>query len=343
MNKSFDVIDDILVIDTGGEPNCTITKRAFHVTDIHEGHKTALFGYQDKGKPTVCSIVNGLTKAKVRGRNEPVIFHVNYATLVEDQNEMESLCVPFRMMSHGIQCDLTPTKYGGKGGIQISNDFFPFEFDDEKLYFRISKPSLDDLNIFEHFELTSLLPTQSTRRNKKKLLPSDIPMIEWRKRLAMAPEDVVTKTLENTTQFYLNCPGENRDVPQRHYKTRFPGLRYPRQREGVATDTFFPSLTSDRGNTCSQFFVGLKSNRWEVFPLKSECYNDIALKDYARKCGLPEYIKSDNALSETGDSWTSYCRDYCISQQTTEPGTTSKNQSESWIGQLETMVKRVTR
>ena len=74
-------------------------------------------------------------------------------------------------------------------------------------------------------------------------------MIEWKKRLAMDPGDVVTKILENTTQFYLNCPGENRYVPQRHYKARFPGLRYPRHQEGVATDTFFPSLTSDRGST----------------------------------------------------------------------------------------------
>ena len=66
-------------------------------------------------------------------------------------------------------------------------------------------------------------------------------MIEWRKRLGTAPEDIVSKTLENTTQFYLNCPGENRDVTQRHYKSRFSGLRYPRQHEGVATDTLFPS------------------------------------------------------------------------------------------------------
>ena len=143
--------------------------------------------------------------------------------------------------------------------------------------------------------------------------------------------------------FYLNCPGENRDVPQRHYKSRFPGLRYPRLREGVATDTFFPSLVSDRGNSCSQFFVGLNSNRWEVFPLKSECYNDTALKDFTRKVGAPIFIKSDNALSETGAEWTEYCRNQCIEQQTTEPHTPSQNQAEPRIGHLGTMVKRVTR
>ena len=104
------------------------------------------------------------------------------------------------------------------------------------------------MDSYEHFELTLVLHQVSSRRNKKKILPSYIPMIEWRKRLAMAPEDVVSKTLEKTTQFYLNCPGKNRDVPQRHYKSIFPGLRYPRLREGVATYTFFPSVVSDRGN-----------------------------------------------------------------------------------------------
>ena len=74
-------------------------------------------------------------------------------------------------------------------------------------------------------------------------------MIEWRKRLGMAPEDVVSKTLNHTTQFYLNCPGENRDVPQIHYLCRFNGLRYPILREGLATDNFFPSVVSERGNS----------------------------------------------------------------------------------------------
>ena len=46
--------------------------------------------------------------------------------------------------------------------------------------------------------------------------------------------------------------------------------------------------------------------------MKSESYNDTALKDYTRKCGVPDFIQSDNALSETSDAWTSYCREQCI-------------------------------
>eukprot|EP00957_Ditylum_brightwellii_P160867 12248199-Ditylum_brightwellii.AAC.1 len=73
-------------------------------------------------------------------------------------------------------------------------------------------------------------------------------MQEWRKHLAMLPEEVVMKMLENPTNFYLNIEAENREDPKKHYKFCFPGLRYPRQKETVATDTFFPSVKSRRGN-----------------------------------------------------------------------------------------------
>ena len=74
-------------------------------------------------------------------------------------------------------------------------------------------------------------------------------MIEWRKRLGTAPEDIVSKTLENTTQFYLNCPGENRDVTQRHYKSRFSGLKgtLDNMKELLQTPYFPVSVVSDRG------------------------------------------------------------------------------------------------
>ena len=114
----------VLIVDTGGGMNCTITKRAFHISDVYENHKTSLTGYQDKSGPKLCSIVNGYTKVYVKGRDDPVIFKINYATLVEDKDELESLLVPFPLMSHGIQCDMTPTKYGGKGGIKVLEEFF---------------------------------------------------------------------------------------------------------------------------------------------------------------------------------------------------------------------------
>ena len=112
INAKLNDTTDILIMDTGGGQNCTITKRAFYITEI-TNHKASMSGYQDKSNPTLCSIVNAMTRAKITGKDNPVIFHINYATLIDNDNEYESLCVPFSMMAHGIKCDLTPTKYGG--------------------------------------------------------------------------------------------------------------------------------------------------------------------------------------------------------------------------------------
>eukprot|EP00957_Ditylum_brightwellii_P050520 3831855-Ditylum_brightwellii.AAC.1 len=113
----------------------------------------------------------------------------------------------------------------------------------------------------------------TVRRKKKLKSVKDNPLEEWRKRFGMLPEEVVEQMLQCSTCFYLNVEAKNRQDPRMHYKYRFPGIRYPRQRETVALDTFFPSVTSKRGITCSQFFVGLTLDRWEVYPMKSESNN----------------------------------------------------------------------
>ena len=156
----------------------------------------------------------------------------------------------------------------------------------------------------------------------------------------MAPEDIIRKTIQATTQFNLSLEVENRMNPRMHIKSRAPGLRSSRQHELVASDTFFPSVTSDRGNTCSQLFIGQKSKRWEVFPLKSEFQNGIALQDYIRKCRAPLTIKKDNAQSELGKKWLDTCCSQCINTETTKPHHPWQNPCEREIGSLSNMVCR---
>jgi hypothetical protein len=43
-------------------------------------------------------VVNANTKVNIPGREDPVIFEVNYATLVDDNDEYESLVVPFEIV-----------------------------------------------------------------------------------------------------------------------------------------------------------------------------------------------------------------------------------------------------
>ena len=159
----------------------------------------------------------------------------------------------------------------------------------------------------------------------------------------MVPEDVVSKTLENTTQFYLSMESENQQDPRRHMKSGTPGLRKPRQNKMVTSDTFFPSVTSSRGNTCSQFYAGTKSNLWKVYPMKTESHNGWALQDYTREVECPPSIKMDNAKSELGETWVKHCRTQCIETVTTEPDHPYQNPAKRRIRILGLMVQNAMR
>eukprot|EP00957_Ditylum_brightwellii_P011816 891034-Ditylum_brightwellii.AAC.1 len=239
-------------------------------------------------------------KGNVSRRDEPVIIILNHATLIDDDNESEPLPVPFELMRHGIKVDLTPQNLDGVGAMYIEEEYMPLEWDNEKLFVKIEKPNECELGELEMYELNSPISDMAfnigtARRKKKFKAPSDILMDKWRKRFAILPDQVVDKTLENSACYYLNVESEKRQDCRRHYKYRFPGLRLPRQRETVASDTFFPSVTSRRGNTCSQFFVGLDSDQWEVYPMRSESHNVSAFQDYCRNVGIPPTLKTDNA------------------------------------------------
>jgi len=312
-----------MVVDTGGGEYSTITDRAWHVLS-NTNHSSLMSGYQS-GHEQVLSMVNAVTKAYIEGRDEPVLFVMHHATLVVDENEKESLHVPFQSMRHGIKFDLTPKIHGGKCNMTIEQEDFPIKFDGEKIFFNIEKPTQEELDCYDCYELTSeaemsKMWEQRVRRKSKKRTHEGIPLAEWRRRLALAPADIVEKTLENTTQYYMTVDCENRTNMRQHYQSRFRGLKLPRLKEGVATDTFFPSEKTSMGHTCSQFFIGTDTDRWYVQPLKKESHNSTALQDFSRNVGLPLFVKSDCAQSEIGEKWTEHCRDHCIRMLTSEPG-----------------------
>eukprot|EP00957_Ditylum_brightwellii_P035163 2665975-Ditylum_brightwellii.AAC.1 len=68
------------------------------------------------------------------------------------------------------------------------------------------------------------LEPATCRRKKKIKRYNELPLAEWQKRFAMLSEEIVKKTLENSTNFYMNVEVENRQDPRWHFKYRFPGL-----------------------------------------------------------------------------------------------------------------------
>ena len=86
-----------MVIDSGGGFSPTITKTAWKIVSRTE-RQVQFLGYQDQGVPKTCSVVNAVTKAQTRNYDKPIILLQNNATLINDENEMESPCVPFKCM-----------------------------------------------------------------------------------------------------------------------------------------------------------------------------------------------------------------------------------------------------
>jgi len=266
------------------------------------------------------------------------------ATPAVNENEKESLHVLFQSMRHGTNFNLTPKTHGGKHNMAIEQDDFPIKFDGEKMFFDINKPTQEELDCCDYYKLTSeaemsQMWEQSVRWKSKKTTHEGIPLAEWRQRLALAPADTVEKTLENAMQCHMTEDCENRTNMRQHCQSGFRGLKLPRPKEGVVTNTFFPSEKTSMGHTCSQFFARTDTDRWHLQPLKKESHNSTALQDFSRNVGLPLFVKSDCAQSEIGEKWTEHCRDHCIGMLTSEPehpvGTRSNpqrgNEPPHWI------------
>jgi hypothetical protein len=216
----------VFILDIGGGTTPTIAANAWKIT--HRYNVTM---------PMSGAVVNTVTKVEIPGE-DLVIFEVHYATLIKDEDEFESLLVPFEIMKHAVKIDMIPPKYGGTGSILVDGETLPFMFDNEKLYWEISMPTCDDMDTLKWFELNppALLGETHIRCHKQQNQPHHILWEEWHRCLAMLPEDVVKRTvLEATTQLYMEVENENRNEPREHYKSLCPGLRSFRQHETVAS------------------------------------------------------------------------------------------------------------
>ena len=233
------------------------------------------------------------------------ILIVHQALFYNDKDQDESLCLPFQAEQHGVTFSLTPNNCTDSNGVMgkqnmiIEHKNVPLHFNGRKLYLNIRYPSDQDIQTLESYELTSPkkdpTPTsysqhrQSTKDQNEKY-PGGLTMSEWRKQLALALPDVIRKTFYATSQLGMNVEINDQAVGRRHFKTRFPFLKQKRLNDTFHSDTFFPSVKSTSGNTCSQMFFGERSDFMYVQPLKQESNAITALQDFSRKVGLPEEI-----------------------------------------------------
>ena len=62
---------------------------------------------------------------------------MNYSRFLYYPNETQSLVFPFNMMKHGAKVDMAPMNLGGDKRLYVNEEYFPFYWDNEKLYYNI--------------------------------------------------------------------------------------------------------------------------------------------------------------------------------------------------------------
>ena len=93
-----------------------------------------------------------------------VIFRINQALLDTDPHQTEALIQPHQARAFGVMiddCTRCHVAANGKPGGQciiIDNDKLPLHFDRWKCYLRISLPSVEEIQSFPIYELTSPNP-----------------------------------------------------------------------------------------------------------------------------------------------------------------------------------------
>ena len=163
-------------------------------------------------------------------------------------------------------------------------------------------------------ETSKILEVYATKTTGKK---SDIKP-ESLSKLWGIPLDTAQKTIEATTQQGLKS-GIYPLV--RRFRTKQAHLRYNQlgSLHGTFyTDTFFASITSQRGFKCGQMFCNAAGFMYFV-PMVKESDAHHALTDFVKNVGIPSTLVSDNAGAETKARFKNKTTEYGIPVRTTEP------------------------
>ena len=108
-------------------------------------------------------VVQAVTKMNIPKSHVTVLLVVYNTTLIDDNDEDESLLTLMDIAENGITVDGIVPEHLQAGvpqrcGITVDGTFLPFEYNDEKLLFTIHKPTDGNLNdtLLSWLELTSM-------------------------------------------------------------------------------------------------------------------------------------------------------------------------------------------
>ena len=176
-------------------------------------------------------------------------------------------------------------------------------------------------------EFNDTYSSWTARLNKLATLPKQI---NWDKLVpcfAWKPQQVIEKTLENTTQYYRTTSDR---LPMRQYfKSRTPALRVPRLHETFSVDWIDSSVPSIYGGQVgAHIFYGRKSNSLYCYGGHGPSDFPDHLTQFIVDKGAPTMLMSDNATAETSHKVADIERKYAIKHHTSETRKQNQNPVE---------------
>ena len=149
---------------------------------------------------------------------------INQALSVDNPSHHEGLLQPHQAQAFGTtidDCSIHHKTVGGTPGKQcicVPGHTISLLHDGLKAYLSISPPTRDDFNTYPVVEFTSPKPYDPQQRLTSRRVSgySDDEIKLWKYRLAFQPDNVILKTLQNTSQLIKSVECEQRDLMRDH-------------------------------------------------------------------------------------------------------------------------------
>ena len=132
-------------------------------------------------------------------------------------------------------------------------------FYDTKCFYEITTLTPEESSNLPRIIFTDTIPYDPKHRVYSRKISRKIDIMDWKQRLGFAPDKVIKKTLEATTQLVPSLETEAKEIMRDRLKTRTPELKVRRVNDAMFADTFFASIKSVRGFKCWNLYCYQKS------------------------------------------------------------------------------------
>ena len=152
-----------------------------------------------------------------------------------------------------------------------------------------------------------------------RVVPTQVNVEEWQKRLGYPTFNVTKRTLESTTQFVNSVEAETREYIHDHWASWLPMLRPLLINDTCFQDVFFSSVNSIQSYTCFLVNALLHSQVDDVRLMRRESEVCDHFQDFIRQVSAPKMSVPDCTSSFLGKAWKAILQKYCIDDHATKP------------------------